>query len=137
MATIKARGIYVLVLLLGFILGGLSGSYVSSSKDQQYFRNLHEYSAFVRAKERATLLQLLEKNSIEEARNVLYVVLAGDFDDYGRTEGSSSKACELLDIMGPAALADRPELAGDHKKSHQYLIKSVRAATANCKTTDK
>lgn len=137
MVKLKATAVYVLVLCVGGILGGVVGSYVSASKDERNFRHLHDYATFVRAKERATLLRLLEKDSIAEARNVLYVVLAGDFDDYGRADSSTNKACELLEVLGLSALANKPELVGDHDKSHRYLVKSVRAATVSCKSAEK
>ncbi len=92
------------------------------------------HARYVQAKERATLIRLLENKEIQKAEDLLYIVLGGNFKDYASRVDSSerTRACEVLKTLGPGFSASTRETRPDEPKSRRALVEAILAATAKC-----
>jgi hypothetical protein len=92
------------------------------------------YARYVQAKERASLVRLLEDKEVRKAQDLLYIVLSGNFKDYADSadRGDLVKVCELSKLLGPSFAASTQKSEPDQPKSRQALVESVRSLAQRC-----
>jgi hypothetical protein len=129
----KTYIVAVLALILGLAAGWFAGTRMAYQSNESYTEQMLKDARFAQAKERATLARLLEKGDVPKAKELVYIVLSGNFKDYALAtdERQRTQACELLERLNDGFQAPLdPSAAG----SRQALIEQVRAATAHCKS---
>ena len=118
-------------LVLGLLVGLFASARLATRQSERYAEDVLAYARFVHAKERATLVRLLEEKDVKKAQELLYFVLGDNFKDYENADGEArARACELYKRLGPgfAAASTQPS----QSKTRQDLVESIRSATAKC-----
>ena len=119
-------------LALGLVVGLFAAARLATRTSERYAEDVLAYARFVHAKERATLVRLLEEKDVKKAQELLYFVLEDNFKDYENDADSEARtrACELYRRLGPgfAAASTQPT----QSQTRQALVQSIRAATTKC-----
>ena len=119
-------------LVLGVMVGLFAAARLATRQSERYAEDVLAYARFVHAKERATLVRLLEEKDVRKAQELLYFVLDDNFKDYenGADSEARARACELYRRLGPgfAAASTQPT----QSQTRQALVQSIRSATAKC-----
>jgi hypothetical protein len=120
--------------VVGLLGGWFSASYRADTYNERYTMDVLSNARYVQAKERAALIRLLEGKEIQKAEDLLYIVLGGNFKDYASSvDGDKrTKACELLDTLGPGFVGATSEAGPAELKSRGLLLEAIRVATINC-----
>ena len=121
-------------LLLGLAVGWFSASRIAAKDSESYTMDALSHSRYAQAKERASLIQLLENKEVQKGEDLLYIVLGGNFKDYAGSadKGDLVKACELSKLLGPGFTASTQESGPDQPKSRRALVESVRSFAQKC-----
>lgn len=123
----------VVFLIAGIGVGWFASKYGETAETERYASNLLKWARFAQAKERATLLRLVETGDTAKAREILYVVLRGNFDDYREKEPPTSDVCELFTGLGGSSfLARTPESEGVNKELRETLVRSIQSVVKRC-----
>jgi len=90
-------------LVLGLMVGLFAAARLATRQSERYAEDVLAYARFVHAKERATLVRLLEEKDVRKAQELLYFVLDDNFKDYenGADSEARARACELYRRLGP------------------------------------
>jgi hypothetical protein len=104
---IRKYATLLLVLVFGLVVGWYVGARIAYEKNERYIEQLRKDARHAQAKERALLAQLLDKEEIPKAKEMLYIFLSGNFKDYrdATTESERAQACELKARLGDEAIA--------------------------------
>jgi hypothetical protein len=120
-------------LISGVAVGWFASNYGETAENERYASNLLKWARFAQAKERTTLLRLLETGDAAKAREILYIVLRGNFDEYAEKEPPTSDVCELFARLGGSAfLASTPEPGGVNRELRETLVRSIQSVVKRC-----
>lgn len=120
--------------VFGLVVGWFTAGRIAAKDSERYTMDALSHARYVQAKERASLVRLLENKEVQKAEDLLYIVLGGNFKDYASTTDNAerNKACELLTLLGPKFLASTQDIESMQPNSRRGLIESIRAATQDC-----
>jgi len=126
-------------LVLGSLVGWFYAIHIAAADRENYVMEILSHARYAQAKERATLVRLLDENDMQKAKSLLYIVLAGNFRDYadGAAGKEKRRACELLNALGPNVVSSMREERPDDSKSRSALVVAIRTATAECGAVTK
>src|ERR1044071_8708543 len=79
-------------LVLGLMVGLSAAARLATRQSERYAEDVLAYARFVHAKERATLVRLLEEKDVRKAQELLYFVLDDNFKDYENGADSEARA---------------------------------------------
>jgi hypothetical protein len=113
-------------------VGLFAAARLATRQSERYAEDVLAYARFVHAKERATLVRLLEEKDVRKAQELLYFVLGDNFKDYENDADSEARAraCELYKRLGPGFVGASTQPA--QSQTRQALVQSIRSATAKC-----
>ena len=133
MRTGRIALLCVVFLIAGVAVGWFASKYEETAESERYASNLLKWARFAQAKERATLLRLVEAGDTAKAREILYIVLRGNFDDYTEKEPPTSDVCELFARLGgDAFLSSARESEGVNRELRETLVRSIQSVTKRC-----
>jgi len=124
---------------LGLMVGLFAAGRLAAKHSERYAEDVLSYARYVQAKERASLVRLLENNEVQRAEEVLYIVLRDSFKDYADSASSEQRvrACELVKLLGPGFVASAQGTGPDQPESRRALVESIRSATSKCAANSK
>jgi len=124
---------------LGLMVGLFAAGRLAAKHSERYAEDVLSYARYVQAKERASLVRLLENNEVQRAEEVLYIVLRDSFKDYADSASSEQRvrACELVKLLGPGFVAPAQGTGPDQPESRRALVESIRSATSKCAANSK
>ncbi len=121
-------------LLVGVLGGWLSATYRAEAQNERYTLDALSHARYAQAKERATLIRLLEGKDIGKAEDLLYILLGSNLKDYARSVDSKerAKSCELSEILGPSFVGATSGARPVEPESRRILLEAIRLATTDC-----